>query len=128
MLLENGVTAEAVRKITDGTKEIKGGGREGAVKDAVCSALVDFCRQSEDFSEAVIATGKTMAECVKEILHGVGSSISDVELYRRAVQFWMEGADVTAEIRVVLPEGKMPDVRGKRTDRTVKILSLEELL
>lgn len=126
MLLQSKSAADAaVRKITEGTKEISGG-KEGAVKDAVCAALVDFCRQSEEFADAVIATGKTMKECITEIMRDVGSSISDVELYRRAVQFWLEGADVEAQLRVVLPEAKSPDVREKK--KTVKILSLEELL
>ena len=126
MLLQSKSAADAaVRKITKGTKEIRGG-KEGAVKDAVCAALVDFCRQSEEFADAVIATGKTMKECITEIMRDVGSSISDVELYRRAVQFWLEGADVEAQLRVVLPAAKSPDVREKK--KTVKILSLEELL
>lgn len=127
MLLQSKSAADAaVRKITKGTKEIRGG-KEGAVKDAVCAALVDFCRQSDEFAEAVNATGKTMKECITEIMHGVGNSISDVELYRRAVQFWLDGADVEAKLRVVLPDGKSPDVREKRKS-TVQILSLEELL
>lgn len=126
MLLQSKSAADAaVRKITEGTKEISGG-KEGAVKDAVCAALVDFCRQSEEFADAVIATGKTMKECITEIMRDVGSSISDVELYRRAVQFWLEGADVEAQLRVVLPAAKSPDVREKK--KTVKILSLDELL
>ena len=126
LLQSNGAADAAARKITEGAREIKGG-KEGAVKDAVCTALADFCRQSDEFAEAVNATGKTMKECVTEIMHGVGNSISDVELYRRAVQFWLEGADVEAQLRVVLPEGKSPDVREKRKS-TVQILSLEELL
>lgn len=126
LLQSNSASDAAVRKITEGTKEI-GGGKEGAVKNAVCAALADFCRQSEEFADAVNATGKTMKECVTEIMRDVGNSISDVELYRRAVQFWMDGADVEAQLRVVLPDGKSPDVREKRK-RTVQILSLEELL
>lgn len=126
LLQSNGAADAAVRKITEGTKKIRGG-KEGAVKDAVCSALVDFCRQSEEFADAVNATGKTMKECVTEIMRDVGNSISDVELYRRAVQFWLDGADVEAQLRVVLPDGKSPDVREKRKS-TVQILSLEELL
>ena len=128
MMIRN-ITEEAVQKIKEGTKEVKGG-KEGAVKDAVKEALVSFCRQSEEFSRAVVDTGKCMQECLTEIMKGVGNSISDVEVYRRAVAFWMEGADVQAELRVVLPDAKMPDVResGKKPERRVKILSLEELI
>ena len=82
-----------------------------------------------------------MEECLKEIMKGVGGSISDFEVYRRAVAFWMDGADVHAELRIVLPESageteeneegksESPDVRenGRRARRE-RILSLEDLL
>ena len=120
---------EAVEKITTGAKEAKASGKAAAVKDAVRDALVQFCRQSEEFSETVVLTGKCMDECLNEITKNIGSSISDFELYRRAVAFWMEGADVFAELRIVLPEAEKPDVRENgRKERRVKILSLEDLL
>lgn len=127
--INSDVVQAAVKKITDGTKEVKGS-KEGAVKSAVCDALVSFCDQSEDFARAVVDTGKCMAECLTEIMKDVGSSISDVEVYRRAVAFWMEGAEVRAEIRIVLPDAKSPDVRedAPTAPKKVKILSLEDLM
>lgn len=127
--INSDVVQQAVKKITDGAKEVKGQ-KENAVKPAVCEALVSFCDQSEDFARAIVDTGKCMAECLAEIMKDVGSSVSDVEVYRRAVAFWMEGADVHAEIRVVLPDAESPDVRedAPQATRRVKILSLEELL
>ena len=117
---------EAVEKIS---ADVKVSGKSAAVKDAVRDALVQFCRQSEEFAEAVCETGKCMDECLNEITKGIGSSISDFELYRRAVAFWMEGADVFAELRIVLPEEKTPDIRESgRRERKTKILSLEDLL
>ena len=117
---------EAAEKIS---ASVKVSGKAYAVKDAVKDALLQFCRQSEEFSEAVCATGKCMEECLVEITKDIGSSISDFELYRRAVAFWMEGADVFAELRIVLPEEKTPDVRENgRRERKTKILSLEDLM
>ena len=117
---------DAEKKIREGVKDVKSQhGR--AVAPSVADMLCSFCRQNDGFAAAVIDRGATFAECVDEIMKGVGSSISDVELYRRAVQFWLEGADVEAQLRVVLPDGKSPDVREKRKS-TVQILSLEELL
>lgn len=120
---------EAAEKIIAGAEEAKVNGKADAIKNAVRDALVQFCRQSEEFSEAVLATGKCMEECLSEISSGIGNSISDFELYRRAVSFWMEGADVFAELRIVLPEAEKPDVRqSAKPERKVKILSLEDLL
>ena len=117
---------EAAEKIS---ANVKVSGKAHAVKDAVKDALLQFCRQSEEFSEAVCATGKCMEECLNEITKDIGRSISDFELYRRAVAFWMEGADVFAELRIVLPEEKTPDVRENgRRERRTKILSLEDLM
>lgn len=117
---------EAAEKIS---ANVKVSGKAHAVKDAVKDALLQFCCQSEEFSEAVCATGKCMEECLNEITKDIGSSISDFELYRRAVAFWMEGADVFAELRIVLPEEKTPDVRENgRRERKTKILSLEDLM
>lgn len=117
---------EAEEKIS---ASVKVSGKAAAVKDAVKDALLQFCRQSEEFAEEVCATGKCMEECLVEITKDIGSSISDFELYRRAVAFWMEGADVFAELRIVLPEEKTPDVRENgRRERKTKILSLEDLM
>ncbi len=117
---------EAAEKIS---ASVKVSGKAYAVKDAVKDALLQFCRQSDEFAEAVCATGKCMEECLNEITKDIGSSISDFELYRRAVAFWMEGADVFAELRIVLPQEKTPDVRENgRRERRTKILSLEDLM
>ena len=53
---------EAAEKITAGAKEAKVTGKADAIKNAVRDALVQFCRQSEEFEEAVLATGKCMEE------------------------------------------------------------------
>ena len=132
MIIKNSseIVRAAIEKITEGTKEVKGN-KESAVKNEVRDALSSFCEQSEEFARAVTDTGKCMAECLTEIMKGVGNKISDFEVYRRAVAFFMEGAEVHAELRIVLPEdAKSPDVRGnaQRASRKAKILSLEDLI
>lgn len=125
-MIIHGKAEEAIAKLSEKTKAT---GKAAAVQGAVRETLVQFCRQSEEFAEAVCATGKCMDECLSEITKDIGSSISDFELYRRAVAFWMEGADVFAELRIVLPEAKTPDVRESgRRERKVKILRLEDMM
>ena len=65
----------------------------GAMKDAVCEALDGFCRQDAEFAQAVVQGG-AFADCMKAVAKGCGSSISDLEAFRRAVRFYFPGADV----------------------------------
>lgn len=116
---------DAEEKLRGGVKEVKGN-HERAVAQPVADMLCSFCRQDEGFAAAVIDRGATLAECLKEIMKGVGASISDVEVYRRAAEFWVPGAEVVAEIRVTMPGGQTAGRPAKREG--VTILSLEDLL
>ena len=116
---------DAEAKIREGVKDVKSQ-RGSAVAPSVADMLCSFCRQDDGFAAAVIDRGATFAECVDEIMKGVGSSISDVELYRRAAEFWVPGAEVTAEIRVTMPGAGNTGRPSKRDG--VTILSLEDLL
>ncbi|MEG1998206.1 MAG: hypothetical protein RR051_07155, partial [Clostridiales bacterium] len=41
-------------------------------------------------------------DCCEEIMKGVGSSISDLEVYRKAVQFYFPGADIQMKMTIDL--------------------------
>lgn len=119
--------ATACEKIKSGKKDVKGQ-KERAVADAVIEALCGFCAQSAVFAEAVNGTGKCLAECLAEIMRGVGTSISDIEVYRRAVAFWMPGAEIAVTM-VVVPaaEGENAGRAEKPTAAKPVILTLEDL-
>ncbi len=72
-----------------------------AMKDAVCEALDDFCRQDREFAQAVVQGG-TFEDCMKAVAKKCGSSISDLEAFRRAVRFYFPGADVKFHMTVNL--------------------------
>lgn len=72
-----------------------------AMKGAVKKALEDFCRQDEEFAQAV-AQGGSFADCMKAVAKNCGSSISDLEAYRRAVQFYFPGAEIHMSMTVDL--------------------------
>lgn len=91
---------QARDKLEQGAKEVKGR-KEGAMKSAVQNTLLDFCRQNEEFAQAVVQGG-TFPECMAAVAKGVGSSISDLEAYKRAVSFYFPGADVTMQMRIKL--------------------------
>ena len=81
-------------------KEVKGT-KESAMKAAVRDTLLEFCRQDEEFAQAV-AQGGSFPDCMKAVAKGVGGSISDLEAYRRAVNFYFPGAGVQFAMKIDL--------------------------
>ena len=68
---------------------------------AVFAAMKDFCLQDEEFAQAVVQGG-SFADCMKKVATGVGSSISDLEAYKKAVQFYFPGAEVKMQLTIDL--------------------------
>ena len=98
---------QAIKKIR--TAKMPAGQKASAVAPAVADALVDFCRQDDEFAQAV-AQGGSFADCVAAVVKGVGSSISDLEAYRRAVQFYFPGADIRMQLTIDLcPQAVEPE-------------------
>ncbi len=131
MILEKttSVAAEAaIEKLKAGMKEVHGQ-KEKAVAPAVLEALSDFCRQSDEFSDAVTDTGKCMKECLEEIMRGCGNCISDIEVYRRAVAFWMPGYTVQMQM-LLIREGDNSENPGRAEKPKPKrlVMTLEDLI
>lgn len=101
------------------------------MKEAVCEAMVDFCRQDGEFAQAVVQGG-TFEDCMKAVAKNCGNAISDLEAFRRAVQFYFPGADVRFHMSVNLcasvedEEEPEPPVSAQKAER--KILSLDDFL
>jgi len=96
------IIKNALDKLETGAKE-KITDRYGSViKTYVHSALAGFCKQNESFAQAII-DGGTFAECIKYCTEGIGGNtgISDIDIYRRAVQFYFPGAQVDFHISII---------------------------
>lgn len=84
------------------------------MKDDVRDALTGFCRQDEEFAQAVVQGGsfedcmKAVAKCVK------GSAISDMEAFGAAVKFYFPGAG----IRVTMEIDLLAEVRKDEPEKT----------
>ncbi len=97
---------QAVEKLEREAAAFRGNQYEAAMKTAVLEALTSFCRQTEEFAQAVVQGGG-FGECMAAVAKGVGRSISDIEAYRRAAAFYSRGAEVKMELRIQLePEVK----------------------
>lgn len=97
--MENWAT-QAVAKLEKGKKEVKGQ-KESAMAGAVMVALKDFCLQEEEFAQAIVQGG-SFTDCMKAVAKGVGNSISDIDAYKKAVQFYFPGAKVKMQLSIDL--------------------------
>lgn len=93
---------QAQKKLKDEAGNITGQ-KEAAMKGAVQSALLSFADQNEEFARAVVQ-GDSFVECMKRVAQGVGSSISDLEAYRKAVAFYFPEAKVSMVMKIELGE------------------------
>lgn len=84
---------DALKKLDQESKDAKLTGKAQVMAGAVRTALEVFCRQDEEFAQAVVQGG-SYADCMKAVAKGVGNAISDLDAYKRAVQFYFKGADV----------------------------------
>lgn len=75
-----------------------------AVAQAVHDAIVTFCVQRGEFAQAVAQSGKTLGEVCEACVKNAGSSISDLEVYRRAVAEYFPGAVVECVMTVRMSE------------------------
>ena len=78
------------------------------MKDGVKKTLEQFCEQSEVFAEKV-AHGKSFEECMKAVAKNCGNGLSDVDAYKRAVNFYMPGAQIKAHLEIVTGDAPAPE-------------------
>ena len=91
---------QALDKLSEGQKTVTGK-KEKIMARPVAEQLKDFCRQDEEFAQAV-CQGGTFADCMSSVAKGVGDSISDLEAYKKAVQFYFPGAEVKMALTIDL--------------------------
>lgn len=117
---------EATDKIRKGVVTGAYSSKANAMKTEVGKALESFCQQEEEFAQAVVQGG-TFEACMAKVAAGVGQSISDLEAYRRAVQFYFPGAEIRCEMTVDLI-GKAAEEPKRETNGKAVILDLTDFL
>ena len=91
---------QAIARLNAEVRDVKGQ-KEGAMKYAVKESLLEFCRQNEEFAQAVVQGG-SFSDCMSAVAKGVGSSISDIDAFRKAAGFYFEGAKVEFRMEIQL--------------------------
>ena len=129
------LTAALGKLSADQVKAIKGS-REKAMAAPVAEALRSFCRQDAEFAQAV-EQGGSFAECMTEVAKGVGSYISDIDAYKKAVAFFFPGAKIKMQMTIdligdaALPapeEQAAPMLQVYKPEKNELVLNLEDFL
>lgn len=71
--------------------------------------LIDFCQQDVRFADAVLRDGKSLPECLAQIAKGVDRSISDLEVYRKAVQYYLPDAQISMQLSIFFGSDVKPE-------------------
>jgi len=111
------MTEQAIKKLKKELADIKGNCSQyvKAVKTHVAETLIGFCRQDAEFAQAIVQSDKNLGDCCAEIMQGCGQHFSDLEVYRKAVQFYFPGADIQMTMTIDLcasvrgDGGSLPD-------------------
>ena len=95
---------DAIRKIKEDNTEPKT--REGkTVKPFVADTLCSFIEQSATFASSVMDEKKTLHGCIENMklseLH-----VSDIDVYRAAVEYFLPGAIIEFDMRVKVPKSQ----------------------
>lgn len=102
---------QASARLNDEYGKVKGQ-KENVMKSSVRDALLEFCRQNEEFAQAV-TQGGSFPDCMAAVAKGVGGSLSDLEAYRRAASFYFDGARVNFTMSIQLePAAVEPQQTG----------------
>lgn len=91
----------AKAKLEEGFRKGKFDRYAAAMKEAVKAQLIDFCEQEDEFAQAVVQGG-SFEDCMKAVAKDCGNCLSDLEAYRRAVQFYFPGAEIRMQMSIDL--------------------------
>lgn len=73
-----------------------------AMQSDVRKALLIFCKQESEFAQAILESKQTFKDCMAAVAKDVKESISDLEAYRRAAQFYFPGAGIEFFMKIDL--------------------------
>lgn len=111
--------AKAKEKLEAEDKMFKGGRAAASVQSYVLRALLNFADQEPRFAEVVCNTERTFSECCAAVVHNAGEVLSDLEAYRKAVQFYFPNAEISFSMNINLT-GTPPTEEEMRASATIK--------
>ena len=94
--------AKAKEKLEAEDKLFTGSRSAQTVQSYVLRALLSFADQEPRFAEVVCNTKRTFSECCAAVVHNAGEVLSDLDAYRKAVQFYFPNAEISFVMNIKL--------------------------
>ncbi len=108
------------------------GVKQRAIAKGTAKALLQFCEQEQEFEQAIEQSGADFQSCLDKVVKGIGNSISDLEVYTKAVKFYFSTATVHFHMTVDLSGDNghtdPPITMTRNTPKSSLSVSLDELL
>lgn len=98
--VQPGIVSSAIKKLDEEEKAFIGGFKAKLIFPHVCKTLRGFIDEDDRFAEVFANTARTVSECCAAIVNKSGDALSDLEVYRKAVQFYFPNADVEFKMNV----------------------------
>lgn len=121
------IKSQAVEKIKQGLNTYKGNRYGDVMKGYVADTLAAFSEQNMEFAQAVIDGGDFSA-CMGDVVKGIGSSISDLEVARKAAAFYFPGCDIKMEMTIYTSKFERDDAADAELFEQSIVLNLEDFL
>ena len=116
---------QAIMKIEEGLQRYKGDKYGGVMKHYIAGVLKDFCRQKEEFAQAVVQGGSFQA-CMGAVVCAVQQqAISDLDACRAAAEFYFPGSVVKFQMTIRMSRF---EAREEREEEEKLELRLEDFL
>lgn len=97
---QEGIASAASKKLDEEEKAFVGSGRAKMIFPHVVKTLRGFIEEDDRFAEVFANTVRTVSECCAAVVDKSGDVMSDLEVYRKAVQFYFPNADVEFKMNV----------------------------
>ena len=106
---------QAIVKLNKEAESNEGYSQKGkAVKSAVLKALTEFANQDGEFAQSVAQSSKTLKDACEEAVKNCGNSISDFDVYQKAVGVYFPGAKVKFVMTLDLVGSAADDEQNKK--------------
>ena len=122
------IVAAAIERLKKEDAEAKHDRYGTVLHQPVRSALAEFCRQNAEFAQAICQSDRHFGDCLRAVAKGVSNSLSDVDAYTRAVQFYFPGATLSVKMLIDVGDGVLNDVTPEPEQKPPLEISLDNLL
>ena len=104
--------------------EIIQGNAQSFIAEKTAQTLLTFCKQEQEFAQAVEQSGKTFQQCLDHVIKGIvkkgnTGSLSDFDTYSRAAKFYFPGATIHFRMEINLIGNADAAVPAQKEPRTL---------